>query len=51
MNLPDYWFPYLVTHVITIVLVFVCFKWPRIGKAAWGIIFILAGVRLREILR
>ena len=44
MNLPDYWFPYAVTHVITFLMIFVCFKWPKIGKIAWGIVFILAGI-------
>lgn len=44
MNLPDYWFPYVVTHIITIILIIVCYKWPKIGKIAWGIIFILAGI-------
>ncbi len=44
MNLPDYWFPYVVTHIVTIILIIVCYKWPKIGKIAWGIIFILAGI-------
>jgi hypothetical protein len=44
MNLPDYWFPYIITHVLTFVLIFLCYKWPKIGKAVWGIIFILAGI-------
>jgi hypothetical protein len=25
-------------------MIFICFKWPKIGKVAWGIIFILAGI-------
>ena len=44
MNLPDYWFPYVITHAVTLVLIFICFRWPKIGKAAWGVIFILAGI-------
>ena len=44
MNSPDVWIPYVNTHVLTFVLIFICFKWPRIGKVAWGIIFILAGI-------
>ena len=44
MNLPDYLFPYVITHVITFVLIFVCYKWPKIGKVTWGIIFVLAGI-------
>lgn len=44
MNIQDYWFPYTITHVITFALIFICTKWPKIGKVAWGIIFILAGI-------
>lgn len=44
MNLENNWFPYTITHVITFSLIFVCYKWPKIGKVAWGIIFILAGI-------
>jgi len=44
MNLQEYWFPYAITHAITISLIFICYKWPKIGKAVWGIIFILAGI-------
>ena len=44
MNLQEYWLPYTVTHIITLSLIFICYKWPKIGKAAWGIIFILAGL-------
>jgi hypothetical protein len=44
MSLPDYWIPYAVTHAAALLLIFICFKWPKIGKVAWGIIFILAGI-------
>jgi len=44
MNLPEYWLPYVITHAITFLLIFICYKWPKIGKVAWGIIFILAGI-------
>jgi hypothetical protein len=44
VNLQEYWLPYFITHVITLSLIFVCYKWPKIGKVAWGIIFILAGL-------
>ncbi|NIM90199.1 MAG: hypothetical protein GTO17_04545 [Candidatus Aminicenantes bacterium] len=44
MNLQEYWLPYTVTHAITFFLIFICYKWPKIGKVAWGIIFILAGI-------
>jgi hypothetical protein len=33
-----------VTNIIAILLIFVCYKWPKIGKVVWGIIFILAGI-------
>ena len=44
MNLQEYWLPFTVTHVITLSLIFFCYNWPKIGKVAWGIIFILAGI-------
>ncbi len=36
--------PYIVSHVLTLCLIFVCWKWPKIGKIIWAIIFILAGI-------
>lgn len=44
MNFQDIWIPYTITHAITILLLFICYKWPKVGKVAWGIIFILAGI-------
>lgn len=44
MNLPDYWLPYVITNIVAILLIIICYKWPKIGKIAWGIIFILAGI-------
>jgi hypothetical protein len=43
VNLQDYWIPYVITHVITLLLIFICYKWPKTGKVVWGILFILAG--------
>jgi hypothetical protein len=43
VNSPDVWIPYLITHILTLLLIFTCYKWPNIGKAVWGLIFILAG--------
>ena len=44
MNFQDIWIPYVITHVITFLLIFICYKWPKIGKVVWGIIFVLAGI-------
>jgi len=44
LNSQDVWIPYAITHIITFLLIFVCYKWPKIGKVSWGIIFILAGI-------
>ena len=44
MNFQDIWIPYVITHVIAFLLIFICYKWPKFGKVAWGIIFVLAGV-------
>jgi hypothetical protein len=44
MNVQDYWIPVAVTNLIALVLIFICYRWPKVGKVVWGIIFILAGV-------
>lgn len=44
MDLKDVWVPYVVTHTLTLVLIVICYKWPKIGKVAWGIVFMLAGI-------
>jgi hypothetical protein len=44
MNSQDIWVPYIITNAITFLLLFICYKWPKIGKVAWGVIFILAGI-------
>ena len=42
--MPDYWFPYVITHVFAFIMIIICYKWTKIGKVAWGVIFILAGI-------
>jgi hypothetical protein len=42
--LEDIWIPYVITHIVAISLVIICYKWPKIGKMVWGIIFILSGL-------
>lgn len=44
MDSQDVLIPYITTHVITFLLIFICYKWPKVGKIVWGIIFILAGI-------
>lgn len=44
MNSSDLWIPILITHVLTFLLIFICYKWPKIGKVAWAVIFIAAGL-------
>ncbi len=44
MDLQDVWIPYVITHIVSFLLILICYKWPKIGKVAWGIIFILAGI-------
>ena len=40
----DAWFPYAVTNLISVILIFIGLKWPGIGKVVWGAVFLLAGV-------
>lgn len=44
MDFQDIWIPYVITHIISFLLIFICCKWPKIGKVAWGIIFVLAAL-------
>jgi hypothetical protein len=44
LNFQDIWIPYTITNVSALLLIFICYKWPKVGKVAWGIIFILAGI-------
>ncbi|MBN1273948.1 MAG: hypothetical protein JXB26_16915 [Candidatus Aminicenantes bacterium] len=44
MTLQKYLIPYILSQAAAVVLIFVCFKWPRAGKIVWGIIFTAAGV-------
>lgn len=44
MRLQDYLVPYIISQVIALLLIFVCYKWPRIGKIVLVILFFAAGV-------
>lgn len=44
MDSQSVWIPYIITHCLTFLLIFICYKWPKTGKAAWGIIFVAAGI-------
>ena len=43
MRLEDYLLPYIISNVVSILLIFLCFKWPKVGKIVWGVIFFAAG--------
>ena len=44
ITLHDYWIPYLVSNLIAVLLVIICFKWHKIGKIVFGILFFSAGI-------
>ena len=44
MNFKEVWIPFTVTNVSSIILISICYRWPKIGKIVWGIMFILAGM-------
>lgn len=44
MNEQNLLIPYLVTFSVTFLLIYICYRWPKMGKIAWGLIFILAGI-------
>jgi len=41
--LHDYLIPWLTTNAISLALIGICYKWPRIGSYFWSGIFLLAG--------
>ena len=43
MNMNDFLVPYIISNVFSLALIFVCYKWPKVGKIAWGVIFFAAG--------
>ncbi|MFB0566630.1 MAG: hypothetical protein ACETWK_13265 [Candidatus Aminicenantaceae bacterium] len=44
MTFKEIWIPYVISNVIALLLIFICYKWPKVGKVFWGIIFVLAGI-------
>jgi len=44
MDSQDIWLPYAITHAFSFLLIFICYKWPKIGKVVWGIIFVFAAL-------
>ena len=35
--------PYIISNIFSLVLIFICYKWPKAGKITWGMIFMIAG--------
>ncbi len=44
MNMQDFLVPFIISNMFSLILIFVCYKWPKAGKIVWGIIFFGAGV-------
>ena len=44
MRLQDYLIPYIISNVVSVLLIFICYKWPKIGKIVWGLFFFSAGI-------
>jgi len=44
MKLEDYLIPYIISNVVSILLIFICSKWPKVGKIVWGVFFLAAGI-------
>lgn len=44
MELHEYLLPYLISNGVGLLLIFICFKWPKIGRIVFGIIFLAAGI-------
>jgi hypothetical protein len=46
MNFPleEYFFPWIVSNAVSLALLFVCYKWNRIGRYLFSFIFLAASV-------
>ena len=46
MNFPleEYLFPWIISNAVSLVLLFVCYKWNKIGKYLFSFIFLAASV-------
>jgi hypothetical protein len=42
--LEEYLFPWIISNVISLVLLFVCYKWNRIGRYLYSFIFLAASI-------
>ena len=43
MNIQDFLIPYIISNVFSLLLIFICYKWPKAGKILWGVLFFVAG--------
>jgi len=39
----DFLVPYIISNLFALALIFICYKWPKAGKTAWGALFMIAG--------
>ena len=44
MNIQDYLIPYVVSNVVSIILIFICYRYAKVGRVIFGVIFLLAGI-------
>ncbi len=44
MRTQDYLIPYIISNVVSILLIFICYKWHKTGKILWSLIFSAAGI-------
>ena len=43
MTLQDYLVPFIVSQVVAVALIFVCYMWPKVGRFVWVFFFAAAG--------
>ena len=43
MNAQNFLIPIIISNVFALILIFICYKWPKAGKITRGVLFILAG--------
>ncbi|MCJ7681531.1 MAG: hypothetical protein MUP70_12450 [Candidatus Aminicenantes bacterium] len=44
MNINDFLAPYIITNVLSLLMILICWKKPKSGNIIWGFVFLAAGL-------
>lgn len=44
MHIQEYLLPYIISNIIGLILIFICYRWFKAGRIVYGLIFLAAGI-------